>query len=641
MNVEKKPYSKMKCFAAGVISSAALFVSFDTNEPYESHIGDPIRQGLFRLFEYTTDAFSGKAFIISLVAICLFFVYKELLGDSEKRLYPVRHEMALSFFFSFMYLGGRAFRQGNSLGVLISPRYNIFKAAILLFGFYYLFVLFVRGLAYLLDNNDRVFVIGSDRFKGVRELYRKHPYLFVFLTVIICWLPHLIFRYPGALAADDWSELQFFFGVLPYSSWQPIFHTWLMGSFADAGMELFGSTNSGLFILVCLQATAMAAVLAYTVFMMYKWRIPLWYRLFVLFLYCFTPYFTGNAAWIIKDYPHMIGYVMWSLCIIRIVLDGKREFSFKDDLGLLVSWVLGASFMMLCRNNGKYIYVFMTLVLAVIWVVRIIRKKESFGLYLLLMAILPLVITGTINHAITVHYNVVKGSVGEALCLPLQQTARYVTEHYDELTDEEIEILSSVLYWDEFSRSYDPTCADPVKMWYRQGSEEHLPEYFGLWLRQFFKHPMTYIQATWNQSYFIFMPDYDNVVYNQDCDAGKSIVDEVFKDWINIHVPESMQGFPIMICSMYRMLNRLPFIAMLNNLAIYIYVMLVLRRLMQDKGLVEGRIALGSLWLSLIFVFMSPLIENQPRYSWAIIYILPTIVAMYMFMSNRTTRGEG
>ena len=78
----------------------------------------------------------------------------------------------------------------------------------------------------------------------------------------------------------------------------------------------------------------------------------------------------------------------------------------------------------------------------------------------------------------------------------------------------------------------------------------------------------------------------------------------------------------------------------MNNLAMYVYVLFILRRLMQDKKFYSGRIALVPIWLSLAFVLMAPLIDEQPRYAWAVIYILPTIVAMYMHMRNKQKNAD-
>ncbi|MCH5338324.1 MAG: hypothetical protein J1E03_06045 [Acetatifactor sp.] len=39
------------------------------------------------------------------------------------------------------------------------------------------------------------------------------------------------------------------------------------------------------------------------------------------------------------------------------------------------------------------------------------------------------------------HFQISQGEIGEMLSIPLQQTARYLKEHYDEITEEEAEVL--------------------------------------------------------------------------------------------------------------------------------------------------------------------------------------------------------
>ncbi len=626
-----EPWSKLKSFVAAFLTGAAIFMDFDTTEPYESHIGDPIKRALFKIFEYITDAFAGKAFVITVVAFAFFFIYMTAFGPGEKSLRSMKREKLLAAFFAFMYTGGRGYRQGNDLRVLITPAFNLIIALIVFAGFYFLFKLFIRLVNHLFANSDTIFKINTDRFPKLRALYRKHPFWFCFVAIVLSWSFHLFARYPAALGADDWNQLNYYFGQLPYTSWQPIFHTWLYGSFVNAGMTLFGSANVGLLIYRFVESSVMAAVLAYTVYMMHQWRTPFWMRLYSMALYCFTPYFTGNAAWVIKDYPHMIGYIIWTLCIIKIVLRDNLDFDFKKDLPLLISWVYGACFMALCRKNGLHIYIIMTGILAIIWIVKLVKKQARFNAYPLVMALLPLILVTAINHAITVHYNVVDGSIREAFCLPFQQSARYTRDYYDELTDEELQVLQATFEWPAFLTSYDPLCADDIKTLYIEGDTQHIVDYLTLWLKQFFKHPLCYVQATWNQNYFIFMPDADIVVYNQDCDNGKGVATPEFVAWTGIEVPAAMQGWPIMICSMYRMLNQFPLVAAMNNLAMYVYIMFILVSLAKDSGFKGGRVAMIPLWLSLLFVLMSPLIVRQPRYSWAVIYIMPAIIGMFIY----------
>jgi hypothetical protein len=99
------------------------------------------------------------------------------------------------------------------------------------------------------------------------------------------------------------------------------------------------------------------------------------------------------------------------------------------------------------------------------------------------------------------------------LSIPLQQTARYLKEHYDELTDEEEEILSEGfdIPLSSVASVYSPLISDGVKVNFVDNPDkEYLKKYFRVWFGQLLKHPDTYIQAFINQTYGYFYPDMRN-----------------------------------------------------------------------------------------------------------------------------------
>ena len=274
--------------------------------------------------------------------------------DSEHKLETIKGDKVLSAFLSIMYVGGRAFAYSDSLSSLWTPKFNLIKDLIFLFGFYYLYLLIIRGLNYILGSFNPA--MESTRFTGLKRRYHAHPWLFSFAVIYLSWIIHLILRYPAALSADNWYELNQYFGIYRYDNAQPIFHTWITSQFVLMGRALFGTGNVGIFIYVCIQSAIMALVLAYTQVMLRKWNTPKWLRILVFFLYCCTPYFMGNAAWAIKDYPHMIGYVIIALCLITIVVEHKTTFSIKKDYKLILVWIAGTMMLTLFRKNGLHIY---------------------------------------------------------------------------------------------------------------------------------------------------------------------------------------------------------------------------------------------------------------------------------------------
>ena len=136
------------------------------------------------------------------------------------------------------------------------------------------------------------------------------------------------------------------------------------------------------------------------------------------------------------------------------------------------------------------------------------------------------------------------------------------------------------------------------------------------------------------------MTDFENIVYNQDVNAGIGVATDEAREYINLYIPEPLDGLAITICSMYRALNRMPVISSMNNLCLYVFLLFAISLFMRKKKIGEYRLALVPLWLSFIFIFLSPMIKDQPRYSWAIFYLMPAIMAMYIYIINRNVEAK-
>ena len=649
-----KPKSYFKHLITALFSSAAFFVDLYTPEPYESHISNDLLNLIFELFEQLGSTFAGFSFQMLVIALALSFVYRATSGhtDSDKSLHiePVKGERLLSLFFAVMYTGGKAFAYNDSLSSLFSPKFNTIKTLILVIGFYYFYLALTRITFYLFENAHRVqnSIYKNSGTYGIinklKEAYNKHPFLFMWCLIVIAWLPHLICRYPGALSDDTWDQLCQYFGFSEFRTNQPVIHTVTVGLFVEFGMKILNSSNAGLFIFICIQSIAMTAALSYSLLFMRRWNAPKWLMIFAVLLYTVTPYFTGNAAWVIKDYPHMIGFVLFGLTFIDIVVRKKMSFSFKEDYKTIILWIIGVSLMASYRKNGLHIYILSVAIWLLVFLVALIKKKENarITISLVIMLIAPLLIFSCLEKGIINAFDVIEVKQKDAFSLPLQQTARYYHYYGNELTEEEYEAIDDVLDFEWLYTDYHPYCSDSVKEEYHAENTQQLLRYFKVWFLMFFKHPLVYIEATWNQSYYVFMPDFDNIVYNQDVNAGIGVATDEAREYINLYIPEPLDGLAITICSMYRALNQMPVISSMNNLCLYVFLLFAISLFMRRKKIGEYRLALVPLWLSFIFIFLSPMIKDQPRYSWAIFYLMPSIAAMYIYLTNnKCTNNSG
>lgn len=111
------------------------------------------------------------------------------------------------------------------------------------------------------------------------------------------------------------------------------------------------------------------------------------------------------------------------------------------------------------------------------------------------------------------HFQISPGEIGEVLSIPLQQTARYLKEHYDDITDEETEVLGRgfTVSLKQVGKIYNPVILDPVKANFLATPDaSYIKEYFNVWFHQMLKHPDTYVQAFLNHTYGYFYPNVHN-----------------------------------------------------------------------------------------------------------------------------------
>ena len=163
----------------------------------------------------------------------------------------------------------------------------------------------------------------------------------------------------------------------------------------------------------------------------------------------------------------------------------------------------------LFRNNGIHV-----LILSLPFTLIIARKKWK---QLLTVMVCVFGFYGVFDKVILPYYKITPGSIREVLSVPFQQTARLAKYHGNEFTEEEIAVIDKILGYDDLAERYDPELADPVKNEFNKyATDEELLNYFDVWFKMFFKHPLTYINATISNIYGYFYPaTYDWYVYTK------------------------------------------------------------------------------------------------------------------------------
>lgn len=521
----------------------------------------------------------------------------------------------LPFFFSFCLLVGRSYASAGSWSYCFG---NIFRVIGFMMAFAGYAVLFHYLIALFLSFYQKS-AASEWRPEWITRLLGEKSFRNVFLLLMIVWLPVILLSYPGNLCYDCLGQIEQGLGLTSYSTHHPLLHTLIISGIIKAGKFFTGSNDTGLFLYILLQAAALAAALAGTVSRLAKRQVSYAIRFAVVCVYVFAPMYSNMVSTAIKDIPFMAAVIWYILLLEELVTEG-----FEDRRpAFWVRLVLVQALAGLLRNNGIYVVVLTGIILTIVYRKRAERKKTL--LLLLCMVILPFLVYKTGNEIMVHTLSAEKGSIAEMLSVPFQQTARYLQLYRHELTAEETAAIEGVLAdVDTVAANYDPDIADPVKALYQKDAGfGELAAYFKVWFTCFFKHPAVYIEAFFVHVYGWFDPGVTNAVRYE-------AISDLFRQ------RGLFSGADKLLVFVYRFAEYIPFLALLENVGFYTWLLFILAGLaIREKA--EKGILLVPLFISLLICMVSPCFYLHPRYAYPIMFTIPFLYGIM----NGGKNGEG
>lgn len=332
------------------------------------------------------------------------------------------------------------------------------------------------------------------------RLWDRHPFLFPFAVIFLLWLPYIVLKYPGGIDYDSYYQLLEPLGLHPLTNHWPVASSYFFAGCYVLGKALFGSNNAGLFTVVIFQSLFCAACLARSLKTMHVLRLNNALLVLTLAIYSLTTIFSRYTTSIGKDCLFACALVL-CLCLIAELLFDKVPATPGRLVGLSAACLL----MGVLRSNGPHLL--LTLLLVLVPAALLFRRKAG-GLsvgkvtaavcaaFCLCMCYLNLLLPAL---------GIPGASAGEALSLPLMQTARYVKYYPKEVTQEERQIIDQIVDYEQLADAYNERLSDSVKGMYR-GDNAVLPQYLKVWFRQGLRHPEVYFSATFNNVYGYFYP---------------------------------------------------------------------------------------------------------------------------------------
>lgn len=556
------------------------------------------------------------------------FMYKYYANYYEKKHEKNNLFILLSSLFAIFMLIGNSYKTLGNWNFIFGS-VPCFLISILEFIGYTIFFNSAITLIYeWLNKNNFKSIMAHNKYLDF--IFNKHPFASTFIIILLGFLPYIIAFYPGILSPDPCNQIKQFFGLetdyryysvmldenVNITNHHPVLHTVLLGGLAYLG-ESIGSVNLGIFIYSLIQVTLFISLLAYTFCFMKKLNTPLIYRLICLIIYIFVPIFPHYAMSTLKDVWFAIFVVFYIMKLFELIKDANKDiYRPKNMVVLIIDMLLITLF----RNNGIYLLIMSFPFLFII-------DKKNWK-RMLVVFLIPVIGYYSFTNVLLPYLRVTPTSPREALSIPFQQTARYVTYYEDEITEQEKEIIDKVLDYSDLKERYDPQKSDPVKNKFnRYATKDDLNRYFSVWFQQLFKHPNVYIEATIHNTYGYFYPDAKKWYLYYEYDH------RLIESGIDFHY-NSLNGLRSVLSGYAVAFPYIPLIGVLVSIGFCTWICMAIFTFIATKKQYKYLIYLTPV-ISLVLVCVASPVNTYFRYTIGYIFAIPIIIAIYLWIIDK------
>lgn len=564
---------------------------------------------------------------MSLFAIAIFFVYKKYyLGSKKINVYFI----ILSLLFSIFIIFGYSYKLTDSWDLIFSSKLYLLFSIIKLIGLFSFFIMLLHSCYDFINKNISKDIKVS---KKIKYCLNEKPFRTSFVIIILCWIPYIIAFYPAILSPDPSYQIKQYMGIktkyMDYSvsidesvtitNHHPVAHTILLGSSVELGHNLFNSTNIGLFIYSVIQIIILASSLAFTIKFMNKLKSPYYLRIISLVIYALVPVFPLYAMSAVKDVIFSALIIVYIFSFYYLIKNSNEEiYSLPKIVSLIVLLLL----IMLMRNNGIYV-----IILSFPFLLLIERKSIA---KVLIILIIPLALYQSYTKILLPHFKITDGSIREALSIPFQQTARYVKENKESLSQDEIKVIDNILGIEDLASRYKPEISDPVKNKFnKHTTNKELSEYFKVWFNGLKKHPNTYIQSFINNTYGYYYPNKTNWYIYHKYDKRLN-QEEIFNYSYN-----NLDGLRSVLSGYGEVFPYIPILGLIVNIGFSVWVYMYMLAVFLYRKCYKYIIFLLPT-ISLVLVCLASPVNSYFRYAMPYIFALPVSIAIFIDIIKRT-----
>lgn len=365
-------------------------------------------------------------------------------GQREAK--PKRTELVLSIVFGIAEVLGLSICKLGSWAFVFKNPYQLCVGVLCMAGYAVLFYHAVWGLYALLGRSRT----GGEDFPQTRfaAWFAKAPGRASSLLIGAAWLPWVAVFWPGSVDWDSWGQISQVLGVQEMTAHHTVLSTWLHGWLFRLGRAL-GSDNLGVFLYIVLQFLVCAWVFGQVTAFAARLGCSRGVQYAVTAFFALDPIWGAFIQTQVKDTLYTGLFVLFVLKTADLLLFPQE---WQGSRPRLTAYAVLGVLCCLLRKNG--IYAVVPMLLASAFTVSEKRLRRP------VLAVLLAVCIGSFGFDTFTEkvLDIPAGSVGEALSVPMQQTARYIRDYGNEVTDDERTAIEKVLDYDAIAQSYMRSC---------------------------------------------------------------------------------------------------------------------------------------------------------------------------------------
>ncbi len=426
--------------------------------------------------------------------------------------------------------------------------------------------------------------------------------------------------YPGVISKDSVNQLtQIVTGH--YTNWHPFYHTNLICVFVSVGLKVFNDINFGVALYSLFSIMFVSAAFAYGVVTLYQMHINKKLITAVTLFYMLMPHHILYSFTMWKD-------VLFSASVLLFTVSAHRYFRKIGASSQINKAILILSGFGIClfRGNGLIVLFILVVLLAIRF------GKTRLKLCLSLAGVLA--VSLILTYPVLNYFHIEQADTAELSSLPLQQISRTLVEN-DDITDEQLALISKVADPDVLRKVYNPFVSNPVKDLIRESGHQdylnqHKSEYVGLYFKLGLTHPKSYFKAWIDQTKGYWNGGYDHWRFSYLCFPNELGV----KRTVALNpVQKGIYGYAELFEYFYPLQ---PFV----SIGLHTWLILLIAFIGKRK---KDRVTvfLTAPCVAIIFTHMigSP-VFSEFRYAYALFCCLPFLAIAAFWKGNKTTGNQ-